>query len=94
MPFGLKNAPSIFQRAIDYVLRDQIGKSCYVYVDDVNIFSENIEDHVNNIAGVLDRVFKANMRVSKDKSFLSLKEALNILDLRYPADVSQSVLVK
>ena len=30
LPFGLKNAPSIFQRAIDDVLRDQIGKSCHL----------------------------------------------------------------
>ena len=40
LPFGLKNAPSIFQRAIDDVLREQIGKTCYVYVDDEIIFSE------------------------------------------------------
>lgn len=68
LPFGLKNAPSIFQRAIDDVLRDQIGKICYVYVDDVIIFSENEEDHVKHIAWVLDRLFEANMRVSREKS--------------------------
>lgn len=41
MPFGLKNAPSIFQRAIDDILRDFIGKFAYVYMDDVIIFFKN-----------------------------------------------------
>jgi len=67
-PFGLKNVPSIFQRAIDDVLRHEIGKSCYVYVDDVIIFSERLEVHVYHIRWVLDRLFKANMRVSREKS--------------------------
>lgn len=50
------------------MLREQIGKSCYVYVDDVIIFSENISDHVKHIAWVLDRLHGANMRVSREKS--------------------------
>lgn len=40
MPFGLKNAPSIFQRAIDDILREYIGKFAYVYIDDVLVFSK------------------------------------------------------
>lgn len=68
LPFGLKNAPSIFQRAIDDVLRERIGKSCYVYIDDVIIFSQNMKDHVEHIAWVLDRLYEANMRVSREKS--------------------------
>lgn len=39
MPFGLKNAPSIFQRAIDDVLRPYIGKIAHVYIDDVLVYS-------------------------------------------------------
>jgi len=64
----LQTSSSIFQRAIDDVLRDEIGKSCYVYVDDVIIFSERLEDHVDHIRWVLDRLFEAKMRVSWEKS--------------------------
>jgi len=40
LPFGLKNAASIFQRTIDDILREQIGKFCYIYVDDVIVFQK------------------------------------------------------
>lgn len=68
LPFGLKNASSMFQRAIDDVLREQIGKTCYVYVDDVIVFSETKEDHVRHIDCILKNLFEANMRVSIEKS--------------------------
>ena len=47
LPFGLKNAPSIFQRAIDNILREQRGKICYVYIDDIIIYSQTEEVHIN-----------------------------------------------
>jgi len=68
LPFGLKNAPSIFQRAIDDVLREQIGKTCYVYVDDVIIFSNSKKDHVKHIDWVLSSLQTAGMRVPQEKS--------------------------
>jgi len=46
MPLGLKNAASIFQRTIDDILREQIGKFCYVYVDGVIVFSEDENSHI------------------------------------------------
>jgi len=50
------------------VLREQIGKLCYVYVDDVIIFSKNMHEHVKHIAWVLDKLYEANMRVAREKS--------------------------
>ena len=38
LPFGLKNAPSIFQRAMDDILKPYIGKFCHVYIDDIIVF--------------------------------------------------------
>lgn len=47
MPFGLKNAPSIFQRAIDDILRPYIGKFAHVYIDDVLIFPKIATNTLN-----------------------------------------------
>lgn len=87
LPFGLKNAPSIFQRAIDDALREQIGVFCYVYVDDVIIFSETETDHIRHIDWVVKKLCDANMRISKEKSqFLStyrqiIDETVNLTNL-------------
>lgn len=67
LPMGLKNAPSIFQRAIDDILRENIGKCCHVYMDDVIIYSATAEEHVEHLDWVLS-LFQANMRVSSEKS--------------------------
>ena len=32
LPYGLKNAPATFQRALDDILRQHIGVKCYVYL--------------------------------------------------------------
>lgn len=68
LPFGLKNAPSIFQRAIDDVLRDFIGKFCHVYIDDIIIFSVDEQSHLSHIEQVLRKLHDAGMRVSQEKS--------------------------
>lgn len=78
LPFGLKNAPSIFQRAIDDVLRSEIAKCCYVYIDDVIIFSETKQQHLKDIKRVLSLLYSANMRVSLEKSVF-LKDSVEYL---------------
>lgn len=68
MPFGLKNAPSIFQRAMDDVLREHIGTRCYVYMDDVVVFGKTLDEHVHNLKLILDTLSDANLKVQLDKS--------------------------
>lgn len=74
MPFGLKNAPGIFQRTIDDVLRQRIGKTCHVYVDDIIIFSGNEEDHLKHIEEILILLNDANMKVNLEKSVFFKEE--------------------
>lgn len=68
MPFGLKNAPSIFQRCVDDILRPYIGKFVYVYIDDVLIFSNSAEEHMEHIAIVINAMHDAHMKLSSEKS--------------------------
>lgn len=78
MPFGLKNAPAIFQRAMDDVLREHIGKICYVYMDDVVVFGKTLEEAIKNLETILNTLQKANLKVQPDKSEF-LKKSVEFL---------------
>lgn len=74
LPFGLKNSPAIFQRALDDILRQHIGKICFIYIDDILIFSETEEEHIQNIETIFTTLEKANMKVQLDKTEFLKKE--------------------
>src|ERR1044072_2704184 len=45
MPFGLNNALATFQRLMNEILRDYLGKFVIVYLDDIMIFSKDKKSH-------------------------------------------------
>ncbi|MBW0469912.1 hypothetical protein O181_009627 [Austropuccinia psidii MF-1] len=47
IPFGIKNAPSHFQRIMNTILQDEILEVwMVVYIDDIIVYSETWEDHL------------------------------------------------
>lgn len=74
LPFGLKNAPAIFQRALDDILRQYIGKICYVYIDDIIIFGPDEQTHLKNIETIFDTLQRANIKVQLNKCEFLKKE--------------------
>lgn len=74
MPFGLKNAPATFQRAMNNILGDYIGKICYVYLDDIVIVGRNLNEHLKNLALVLKRLSEFNLKIQLDKCEFLKKE--------------------
>lgn len=74
MPFGLKNAPATFQRHMNVVLAGLIGKICFVYMDDIIVFSTSLEEHCVNLSKVFDALSAANLKIQLDKSEFLKKE--------------------
>ncbi|KAL5565596.1 hypothetical protein UlMin_028760 [Ulmus minor] len=49
MPFGLKNAGATYQRLVNKMFKDQIGKTMEVYVEDMLVKSLKTEEHIQNL---------------------------------------------
>ena len=66
MPFGLQGAPATFQRMMDVILQD-IGSFAAAYLDDIIIHSHTWEEHLQQIAMVLDRLAQAGLTLKPRK---------------------------
>src|SRR5271168_1756144 len=68
-PFGLANAPSTFQKYINWALKDYLDEFCSAYVDDILIYSSGSRaEHQNHVRKVLQRLREAGLQVDIDKS--------------------------
>lgn len=65
LTFGLTHAPELFQRIMEFVLRDLQG--VVVYIDDIIVFGKDEEEHDNNLNAVLERLDEFNVRINTAK---------------------------
>ena len=56
MPFGLTNAPATFQTAMNALFYDWLDDFVIVYLDDILIYSESLEQHHDHVTRVLQRL--------------------------------------
>jgi hypothetical protein len=67
MPFGMANAPSTFQHHVNDVLRPFLDTFCTAYIDDILIYSNNLEDHRKHVRMVLEALKRAGLYLDIDK---------------------------
>lgn len=73
-PFGLANAPSTFQKYINWALRDYLDVFCSAYVDDILIYSSGSqEEHRNYVRQVLQRLREAGLQIDISKCEFEVK---------------------
>jgi len=54
MPFGLKNAGAIYQRAMSTIFHDHLRKTVECYVDDIAIKSRDKKNHLHDLRTMFD----------------------------------------
>ena len=74
MPQGLCNAVATFQRYMNWVLREYVGRFCAVYIDDIAIWSNSVEEHEEHVRLILEALREAGICASKKKSVLFADE--------------------
>ena len=74
MSFGLCNAPATFERMIEVILSGLQWETCLLYIDDVIIFSNNFEQHLERLSDVLSRPQTAGLKLSPHKCQLLKKQ--------------------
>src|ERR1700733_1551667 len=67
MPFGRKNAPSVFQSEMQRGLRDRLGKGLFVFIDDILIYTQTVEEHEEMVRWVLRRLCEEGYYANPEK---------------------------
>lgn len=69
LPFGLSNAPATYQRLMEECLGDFNMKICVIYLDDLIIFSDTYEQHLERLHLILQRLKECGIKLSSEKCF-------------------------
>jgi len=66
MPFGLANAPEVFQAFVNDVLREMLNHFVFVYLDDI-LFSDSLQEHIHHVQQVPRKLLENHLFVKLEK---------------------------
>jgi hypothetical protein len=67
MTFSLKNAGATYQRAMNYIFHDLIGKIVEIYIDDVVVKSKGFRKHLADLRKTLECTRKHGLKMNPHK---------------------------
>jgi hypothetical protein len=72
MTFGLKNGGATYQRAMNYIFHELIGKLVEIYINNVVVKSASVEGHLGDLRQVLERTRRFRLRMNPKKCAFSV----------------------
>jgi len=67
MTFGLKNAGATYQRAMNFIFHEFIGKLVEIYIDDMVVKSGDFTRHLTDLRKVLECTRKHGLKMNPNK---------------------------
>ncbi|MBW0565857.1 hypothetical protein O181_105572 [Austropuccinia psidii MF-1] len=75
MTFGIKNAPSHFQRMMNEIFPEDLSEGCLItHIDEIIVCSKAWEEHMYRLCRVLTKIQSVNMKISLNKCHFGFKE--------------------
>lgn len=73
MPFGLCNSGATLCRLVDSVIGCDLEPNVFIYLDDIIVATDTFEEHIKMLATIADRLTKAGLTISPEKSRFCMK---------------------
>lgn len=67
MPFGLSNGPATYQRLVEDCLGELNLNICFIFLDDIIIFSRTFTEHLDRLKQVFNKLREAGLKLSPKK---------------------------
>ncbi|XP_072054745.1 uncharacterized protein [Arachis hypogaea] len=67
MPFGLKNAGATYQRLMNKIFEQQIGRNIEVYIDNMVAKTKLGDPHIQDLAEIFGQIRRYKMRLNPEK---------------------------
>ena len=67
VPFGLTNAPAVFMNLMNDVFQEYLDKRICVYLNDILVYSENLDDHLRHLRLMLDTLRAHKLYAKRSK---------------------------
>ena len=74
MPMGLTNAQAMFQAFMNHIFQDMTDIFIVIYLNDILIFSDSLEDHQAHIRHVLERLRKYDLHSKPEKCLFHMQK--------------------
>ena len=94
MTFRLKNASATYQRAMNYIFHELIGKIVEIYIDDVVVKSKGYQEHLANLCKALECTRKHGLKMNPNKCAfgVSAGQFLGFMVHEWGIEISQKTI--